>query len=259
MTEPNNAQHGHLVLVFQQNTHRNLPKTWNFKTSNPYWTSILRCGVNRAPGSFTPKNGPTVVTKEYDPHGSAPQGAGRDMDDMTWIGHPTSEGRIWSFFPVLSGVVITYRTYFWFKTDSFHGFRGSDGIYQSFFWSKYQQRTNVWCGVFLMNPTQIPKTCQNLRLFKLFTFALNIFPIWKKPVYASWMADLNTFWSKSWQIYRYIKIQYSMHGTFDKHIFFNWDFLSFPRDASNSSGDWSPFFVGSMNVKEIKGQWSLYG
>lgn len=50
-----------------------------------------------------------------------------------------------------------------------------------------------------------------------------------------------------------------MHGTFDKHILFNWDFLSFPRDASNSSGDWSPFFVGSMNVQEIKGQWSLYG
>ena len=31
-------------------------------------------------------------------------------------------------------------------------------------------------------------------------------------------------------------IQCSMHGTFDKHIFFNWDFLSFPTDPSNSSG-----------------------
>lgn len=40
----------------------------------------------------TVKNGPT---KEYDPHGSAPQGAGRDMDDMTWFSDiPPSEGHV---------------------------------------------------------------------------------------------------------------------------------------------------------------------
>lgn len=147
MTEPNNAQHGHLVLVFQKKTLiETSQKRGTLRLQTPNWTSILRCGVNLLPpGVSHPKNG--------EKHGrnqgisssricSARCGAWHGWHDMVF-GHPTLWGSREklgkddigylqktrkthhgkSFCPLFSGVGITYNPHFWFNTDIFHGFR----------------------------------------------------------------------------------------------------------------------------------------